>query len=152
MKLSKKQRLDLDICLYYSAGDAEPTEEDIAAYFAWSDRGDKAFLTRKTPGTLRIRWGKTHRDLQVTSYLEDWGKYITAVDLATEEPEFICEWLSKVMNKPAIISMWRMFNNKTALTNDDVELLAPMAKMIGLEVAREYSGQSYKAVLQPIGA
>ncbi|NIL77172.1 hypothetical protein [Rhodococcus sp. B10] len=127
MKLSKKQQLDLDTIMYYYESDVVPTGEDIAAYFAWSDRGDKTFQTMTTPGAERLRWGKTYRELQVTSYLEDWGDYITAVDLASEEPEFICEWLSKVMKKPAIISMWRMFNATDTLTQDDIYTLRPLA-------------------------
>lgn len=134
MKLSKKQRMDLDTCLYYFESDVQPTDEDIASYFAWSDRGDKSFLTRETPGARRIRYGKQYRDVQVTSYIEDWGQFITATDLATEEPEFICEWLSRVMDKPAIISMWRMFNAPDKLDESDKANLEPLRKMARMGV------------------
>lgn len=127
MKLSKKQTLDFKTILYYYESNIEPTNEDIEAYFAWSDKGDKTFLTLKTPGADRLRYGKTYRDLQVTSYIADWGKYITSVDFATEEPEYICLWLSKVMNKPAIYTTWKMFNEPESLNDDDKEILKPLA-------------------------
>lgn len=128
MKLTKNQQLDLDTILYYYTSEVEPTEDDIKAYFAWSDKGDKSFIERKTPGAERLKAGKKYRDLQVTSYKEDWGKYITVTDLA-EEPEFICKWLSKVMKKPAIYSMWKVFNYHE-LYEDDKERLEPLANLI----------------------
>ena len=115
--------------MYYHTSDIEPTEDDIKAYFAWSDKGDKTFLTMDTPGADRLRYGKRYRELQVASYLEDWGKYITSADLAAEEPEYICLWLSKVMKKPGIYTMWRLFNNQEALDDNDLNALSPLAKL-----------------------
>jgi hypothetical protein len=128
MKLSNRQQLDLDTVMYYYTSHVVPTEDDIESYFAWSDRGKKAFITRDTPGAERLRTGKTYRDLQVTSYIEDWGKYITATDLA-EEPEFICRWLAKVMNKPGIYTAWKLFNAPDQLDAADHERLEPLAQI-----------------------
>jgi hypothetical protein len=146
-KLSKKQELDLKTILYYHASSVDPTDDDISAYFAWSDKGDKSFLSLDTPGAERLRYGKQYRDLQVTSYLEDWGKYITATDFATEEPEFICEWLSKVMKKPAIHAMWKLFNNPDTLIDEDLIALEPLANLLGYVIAWEHSGQSKPKVI-----
>lgn len=126
MKLTSKQQLDLKTVLYYFTSDITPTDDDISSYFAWSDKGDRSYIARDTPGAIRLRIGKQRRDLQVTSYLQDWGKYITAVDLATEEPEYICLWLSKVMNKPGIYTTWKLFNQPDQLDANDIELQEPM--------------------------
>lgn len=89
LKLSNKQEVDLKTILYYHTSDVEPTEDDIKAYFAWSDKGD----------------------------------------FATEDPEYICKWLSKVMDKPAIYTWWKVFNNPDALDRQDHEILEPMKKL-----------------------
>ena len=130
MKLSKKQELDLKSALYFYENGAKPTEDDIEAYFAWSDRGDKRFTTLKTPGSDTIRYGKQYRDVQVTMYKEDWGVYITPTDFATEEPRWYCEWLSMVLKKPIIIIMWKLFNAPDELTKQDQEFLEPLQKLI----------------------
>lgn len=127
MKLSNKQELDLKSCLYFQNGE-EPTEEDIKAYFAWSDRGDKSFLSLDTPGASRIRYGKQYRDVQVTSYKEDWGHYITVTDFM-DEPRWFCEWLSNVLKKPAILSMYKVFHDEK-LNKDDAVNLDPMLKFV----------------------
>lgn len=126
MKLSKKQELDLKSVLYFYENGAKPTDDDIEAYFAWSDRGDKRFTTLDTPGANTIRYGKQYRDVQVTAYKQDWGKYITATDFATEEPRWYCEWVGNVLKKPAILVMWKLFNAPEELTEQDKELLKPL--------------------------
>lgn len=109
MKLSKKQRLDLKTAMYFIPSNykhGQITDEDIGRFFAWSDKGIgkesiKQEAMQTNTGLAALYWGKQRRDLQVTSYIEDWGWYITCTDLA-DEPEFICEWLAKVMRKPII--------------------------------------------------
>lgn len=119
MKLTAKQQLDLDTIRYYIPEHYEHspiTDEDIKRYFDWSDKGKggddiKREALQTNSGIAALYWGKNRRDLQVTSYIEDWGTYITSTDLASEEPEYICRWLAKVMNKPVIYTMWQAFND-----------------------------------------
>lgn len=139
MKLTLKQQKELQVIKYYIPSNcvfSEVTDSDIARFFAWSDKGigkdsiaTEAMQTNT--GLAALYWGKQRRDLQITSYLEDWGTYITATDLA-EEPEYIAEYLSKRMKKPGIYTMWELFNAKERLTDQDMQILEPLKKLTEL--------------------
>jgi hypothetical protein len=102
MKLSSKQRADLDSCLYFVPGNCKDwidsiTDADIAAYFAWSDKGDRRFLDicnwtvggngNSTKGATAIKWGKTYRELFITDMLRDLDETVYIWELAYEEPD-----------------------------------------------------------------
>lgn len=103
MKLSKKQREDLESCLYFVPMGCRHwvkgiTDEDIASYFAWSDKGDKTFLNRsnwtfggenlsQTRGATAIKYGKTYRELFITDMLRDLDDFVYIWDIARDEPD-----------------------------------------------------------------
>lgn len=123
MKLSQKQREDLDSALYFAPTNCfykEVTNEDIKRYFDMSDKGigkkeieyqlakenqEKAGRNIKYSGLAKIIHGKRNRDLQITSYLEDWGNGISFVDFDSE-PEQVVKFISRSMKKPAIMMSW----------------------------------------------
>lgn len=92
MKLSQKQRTDLDSCLYFLPNNCaqmkqQITDDDIRAYFNWSDKGDKSFLNNPSRGCQAIRWGKTYRELFITDMLRDLDKIIFVWEIAYENPD-----------------------------------------------------------------
>lgn len=141
MKLTKKQQVDLDTICYFIPSNVKftpITDEDITRYFNWSDKGKggariKREAMQTNTGLSALYWGKQRRDLQVTQYIEDWGKYITATDFV-DEPLFLVEWLSKVMKKRGILGMWRLFNDTDALTKQDLKDFVPFAKLAKLHL------------------
>jgi hypothetical protein len=130
MKLTNKQQLDIDTVKHFIPSNVkfkDLSDEDIERYFDWSDRGiDKQVIVTEAmqsdSGIASLYWGKQRRDLQVTSYIEDWGSYITSVDFI-EEPRFLVEWLSKVMKKPGILDMWKLFNDPKSINHDEIRRL-----------------------------
>lgn len=74
MKLTAKQRQELAVIQYFvpSWVDFRPTTDaDIAAFFAWSDRGIKYDLgLDTTSGLAALHFGKQYRDLHVTQWRE----------------------------------------------------------------------------------
>lgn len=137
IKLSRKQQLDMGTCVHFIPTNChwdEITDEDIRKFFDWSDKGiggdnikQQAMSTHT--GLSALYWGKQRRDLQVTSYLQDWG-LITAADFV-DEPEFLAIWLSKVMKKPGILTMWKLVNSPDKLDSADHARLEPFAAMGG---------------------
>lgn len=103
MKLTHKQSEDLKACLYFVPMNCkdwieEITDDDIASYFAWSDKGRGDFVDRsgwtsggdnigKTKGATVIKWGKTYRELFVTDMLRDLDSIIYIWELARDDPE-----------------------------------------------------------------
>lgn len=118
MKLTGKQRKELEIIKWFIPANCsfeEITDEDIERFFAWSDRGEGASELRqiiaplqkqaKMSGLAALYWGKQRRDLQITSYLEDWGATCNAYDFV-DEPEVVAEYLAKRLKKPQIMEAW----------------------------------------------
>lgn len=116
MRLSQKQREDLESALYYAPSNCafeEPTDEDIRRYFNWSDKGigkesivadmqaevqQNAGRTGTYSGFAKIYFGKRNRELMITMYLEDWGDTMNALSFA-DEPDSIKCFLRRAMKK-----------------------------------------------------
>jgi hypothetical protein len=107
MKLSPKQAREIDILRYWvpESGNFDGlTDEDIRAYFDWSDKGvahGRNVMTGRD-GFCALFWAKNRRDLQITSYLEDWGDTLNAWSF-TEIPFVVRKDITKRMRKPAIL-------------------------------------------------
>lgn len=123
MKLTRKQSAELEAIRYFIPDNYEhqPVQErDVERFFAWSDRGVdgegvKREAMQTNTGLSALYWGKQRRDLQVTSYLEDWGSTVTAIDFV-HEPRPVVEWLSDAMGKPGVLTMWVLHNKPDDLT------------------------------------
>jgi hypothetical protein len=133
MRLTRKQVKELEVVRWFIPTNGtfmDITNDDIERYFAWSDRGvgseelHREALHTNT-GLSALYWGKQRRDLQITSYLEDWGRTCTAVDFM-DEPVAIVEHLAKAMGKPAILTFWKMHNQPQELNDADREVLEPL--------------------------
>lgn len=119
IRLSKKQRQDVESVKYFipTTVDFDPvTDADVQTYLDWSDRGIgkkeiEQEAMQKTTGLAAMYWGKNRRDLQISSYLEDWGSTCTAMDFV-EEPREVVEFIARAMKKPGILHCWDMFNEK----------------------------------------
>lgn len=92
-RLTKGQQRELAVVRHFTPlGYPEPSDADVSAFFAWSDRGVgrdvvvAAGLT-EVSGLAGLYWGKRHRDLMVTSYRADWGLTCFAADFDTEPAE-----------------------------------------------------------------
>ncbi len=114
MKLTSKQQRELDVIKYYIPSNCSfgwITDEDISTFFQWSDRGIsyKQNPLVERDGFCALYWGKQRRDLQVTSYLQDWGNTANVYDF-TNEPRFLVEYLAQVMKKPVILEVWLEYN------------------------------------------
>jgi hypothetical protein len=111
MKLSNKQKQELEAIRYFipSWVTFDPiTDKDIETFFAWSDRGIKLkinVMSMERTGLHALYYGKKYRDLQITSYLEDWGTYMNAWSF-DEMPLNIVEYIAKRINKPAILEAY----------------------------------------------
>lgn len=111
MRLSRKQQLELDAIKYFIPGwvDFQPiTEKDIEQFFAWSDRGVPLPINpnlKPLTGLHALYFGKRYRDLHITTFLDDWGNTLLAWDFQ-EFPRNVAEYLSKRMNKPAIMEAY----------------------------------------------
>ena len=112
MKLSKKQRDELAAIEYFipSWVEFEPvTDYDIERFFAWSDKGVKLDINLLSPpwtGLHALFYGKKYRDLQITSYLEDWGNTMNAWSF-NEMPKDVAAYIAKRMDKPAIMECYK---------------------------------------------
>lgn len=111
MKLSNKQAIEIKVLRYWIPSDVKfkrITDKQITDFFLWSDRGrphGRNVLTDRD-GFCALFWAKNRRDLQISSYLEDWGETIMAWDF-DEMPQYIVEDIAKRMRKPAIIECYR---------------------------------------------
>lgn len=139
MRLTSKNQKELRLIRYYIPDfmlDIDIDDESIKTYFDWSDRGigkkeveeriADENRTKKFTGLSALYFGKRYRDLAVTSYLEDWGDTCTSSDFV-DEPKEVAEFLSKAMNKPGIIALWKVFNDPSELTDQDEKLLEPLS-------------------------
>lgn len=107
MRLSRKQRQELEVLRYWVPSNCSfkrITSKQILDYFSWSDRGHahgrNTFVDRD--GFMALFWAKNRRDLQITSYLEDWGNTMNAWSFS-DMPEIVQRDIAKRMRKPAIM-------------------------------------------------
>ena len=81
-------------------------------------------------GLAALYWGKNRRDLQITSYKEDYGNYITSYDFV-EEPRLIAQFIATRLKKPGIMDVWKLHHNEQ-LNADEIARLEPFAKLAGI--------------------
>lgn len=107
LKLSRKQRRELDVLFYWVPSNCafrRITAKQVLDYFAWSDKGipHGRNVMANRDGFCALYWAKNRRDLQITSYLEDWGSTMNAWSF-TGMPRLVVEDIARRMNKPAIL-------------------------------------------------
>jgi hypothetical protein len=107
MKLSQKQQRELQILKWWKPSNVKwgyITKKQIEDFFAWSDKGIKHGRNPMTDrdGFSALYWAKNRRDLQIQSYLEDWGSIMNAWSF-TDMPLEVKEDIAKRMSKPAIV-------------------------------------------------
>lgn len=109
MKLTSKQRNELKILRYWipsNLAHKRLTQKQVDKFFAWSDKGIKHgenIISPPWTGFKALYWAKNRRDLQIASYLEDWGSTMNAWSF-DDMPKHIRIDIAKRMKKPAIIS------------------------------------------------
>lgn len=141
-RLTTKQRQDLETAKFFIPDDFQHvpiTDNDVRRYFDWSDKGiGKEGIEREArqtnTGLAALYWGKQRRDLQVASYIEDWGTYLTPFDFV-DEPEFLVTWLARVMHKPFLLTAWRAHNAPDQFDQTDTELLTGLTTTLHMEAA-----------------
>ena len=82
--MTRKQHRELEVVKHFIPATCTYlplTDEDIRRFFYWSDRGiGKDEIEREArqtnTGLTALYWGKQRRDLQVSSYIEDWGTFV----------------------------------------------------------------------------
>ncbi len=144
MRLTSKNHNEMKLLAYYTPGflKAIPIDDESAkVYFDWSDRGigrehvetrvAEENRTKKFTGLSALYFAKRYRDLAITSYLEDWGTTVTALDFM-DEPYEIVEFLAKALKKPAILTFWRTHNAPEMLTEEDRFSLEPLREFRAL--------------------
>lgn len=109
MKLTTKQAKELKVLRYWIPGNWKHqhiTQKQISDFFAWSDRGvaHNRNVISDNDGFTALYWAKNRRDLQIQSYLEDWGFTMNAWSFS-EMPNYIREDIAKRMRKPAILEV-----------------------------------------------
>lgn len=101
---TKKELFDQRTMLYFypnkSGGTPRVRDYDRAKMAALSSRGLQP--NNRTPGFLRLLWGKTYRDLQITQWKEDvMAGLITKYEIYQSVPEWLRPWTeSKLKDVP----------------------------------------------------
>jgi len=130
MKLTKNQQFEIDTLKHFIPSNVkfqEITDKDIEKFFNWSDKGipHNENIVISKDGFSALMWAKNRRDLQITTYIEDWGETLTAVDFV-DEPEELAIFFSKRMKKPGIYTIWKLFNKPKELDEADKKRLSLM--------------------------
>lgn len=141
MKLTAKQRKELVVLKHFIPANCtfRPiTDDDIACYFAWSDKGiGKADVERLVgeegrqrsfSGLAALYYAKRYREVAVAGYMEDWGTYCNAMDFV-DEPREVAEYVAKAINKPAVMTMWKLHNEPREIDDNDREILEPLRQL-----------------------
>lgn len=140
--LTANQKKEIEIIKYFIPTNIQHqpiTDKDIKAFYDWSDRGigEEAIKQQATglrvgtyTGLAALYWGKNRRDLQITSYKEDYGNYITSYDFV-EEPRLIAQFIAQRLKKPGIMDVWKLHHNEK-LNADEIARLEPFAKLAGV--------------------
>jgi hypothetical protein len=111
MKRSTKQQVEFAILMWWIPENYEYrpiTDKDVDDFFAWSDRGvpHGRNILSDHDGFCALYWAKNRRDLQITTYLEDWN-YIIGVWDFDEEPPYIVKDIAKRLKKPVLLQCYR---------------------------------------------
>lgn len=110
-RLTSKQQRELRILKWWKPSNVKweaITRKQIADFFAWSDRGiphGRNVLSGKD-GFCALYWAKNRRDLQIASYLEDWGDTTNPFSFIGVPLE-VRQDIAKRMNEPSILSQNR---------------------------------------------
>lgn len=115
-KLSSKQERELKILRYWIPSNFKHkriTAKQVNEFFAWSDRGiaHGRNTLSDNDGFCALFWAKNRRDLQISSYLEDYGSTMNAWSF-DEMPRYIVEDIAKRMKKPSIIEKYSRHEKK----------------------------------------
>lgn len=103
-KLSAKESFDIRTMRYFI-----PKANALKARISYNDKVKIANLSsrgiqpkRRTPGFVNLLWGKTYRDLQISSWKEDIGQgFITKAEICESLPVWLREWAeSKLQYAP----------------------------------------------------
>lgn len=110
MKLTNKQRRELRILKWWKPSAIKwgrITDKQLQDFFAWSDRGipHGRNVMNERDGFCALYWAKNRRDLQIQSYLEDWGDTMNAWSF-TGIPREVKEDIAKRINKPKILDYY----------------------------------------------
>lgn len=101
-KLSNKERFDISTMVYFipSSSKARIYQNDKIKMANLSSHGIKP--KRETKGFILLKWGKTYRDEQITSYKRDIQLgYFTKAELLESMPPRFRNWLwSKIQYVP----------------------------------------------------
>lgn len=102
-KLTSKEKFDQRTMLYFypkSGGMPRIRDYDKAKMAALSSRGEHP--RRRTPGFIRLLWGKTYRDLQITQWRDDVrGGLMTKIEICESLPEWLQPWAhAKLIDVP----------------------------------------------------
>lgn len=107
MRLTGKQAHELKILRYWIPSNVKwkrKTQKQVQAFFAWSDRGipHGRNVLNDRDGFCSLYWAKNRRDLQIQSYIEDWGTTMNAWSFDGMPQDVVMD-ISKRMQKAAIV-------------------------------------------------
>jgi hypothetical protein len=94
-RLTNKEKFDQRTMLYFypnkTGGMPRVRDYDRQKMAALSSKGIQP--KNRTPGFLRLLWGKTYRDLQVTEWRDAVRQgYITKSEVYDSVPEWLLDW------------------------------------------------------------
>lgn len=114
MKLTSKQRKELDVLRWFARKPEAITDSDVQDYFAYSDRGEKkelgkALLQPKnfSEGIVTLLQAKKNREVTVKMWMEDWGGNLNAWSFM-DESLYMAEWIAETLDRPAILWAWHV--------------------------------------------
>lgn len=117
-KLTNKERFDIATMVYFipSSSKKRIYPNDKIKMAILSSTGVKP--ERETPGFRLLKWGKTYRDEQITSYKRDIrAGLFTKAELLEEIPPRFRDWLwSKIKDVPYDEDAYTLVNDRFVLT------------------------------------
>ena len=126
-KLTGRQRREVAVLKHFtpeSLTGIPILDQDVSAYFDWSDRGVGNAPGRVAQeargchytGLSALFFSKRNRDLSIASYQEDWGTLMCAPDFM-DEPKEVAEFIAKSLDQPSLMPLWHEHNDKKEIVN-----------------------------------